>query len=130
MSLGCIRLEQDQTSAQLQAQKVNRRIFRCGPGRGSQGPRSLKHILGALPSKTLSVYLAIFSYFACLPSPNHTESLCILSLSGKPQAFTMDILRHKDIIDELVTSGHKIMTTSSEEEKQSMKVSPCLNAGQ
>ncbi|XP_038939483.1 dystonin isoform X20 [Rattus norvegicus] len=57
MSLGCIRLEQDQTSAQLQAQK----------------------------------------------------------------AFTMDILRHKDIIDELVTSGHKIMTTSSEEEKQSMK---------
>lgn len=42
----------------------------------------------------------------------------------------MDILRHKDIIDELVTSGHKIMTTSSEEEKQSMKVSPCLNAGQ
>ncbi|XP_052048819.1 dystonin isoform X8 [Apodemus sylvaticus] len=37
------------------------------------------------------------------------------------KAFTMDILRHKDIIDELVTSGHKIMTTSSEEEKQSMK---------
>ncbi|XP_036014401.1 dystonin isoform X23 [Mus musculus] len=57
MSLGDIRLEQDQTSAQLQVQK----------------------------------------------------------------AFTMDILRHKDIIDELVTSGHKIMTTSSEEEKQSMK---------
>ncbi|XP_029394922.1 dystonin isoform X2 [Mus pahari] len=56
-SLGDIRLEQDQTSAQLQVQK----------------------------------------------------------------AFTMDILRHKDIIDELVTSGHKIMTTSSEEEKQSMK---------
>nr|AAK83383.1 bullous pemphigoid antigen 1-a [Mus musculus] len=57
MSLGDIRLEQDQTSAQLQVQK----------------------------------------------------------------AFTMDILRHKDIIDELVTSGHKIMTTSGEEEKQSMK---------
>ncbi|XP_035315342.1 dystonin isoform X9 [Cricetulus griseus] len=37
------------------------------------------------------------------------------------KAFTMDILRHKDIIDELVKSGHKIMTTSSEEEKQSMK---------
>ncbi|XP_051060317.1 dystonin isoform X3 [Phodopus roborovskii] len=57
MSLGDIRLEQDQTSAQLQVQK----------------------------------------------------------------AFTMDILRHKDIIDELVQSGHKIMATSSEEEKQSMK---------
>ncbi|XP_048661519.1 dystonin isoform X30 [Marmota marmota marmota] len=57
MSLGDIRLEQDQTSAQLQVQKT----------------------------------------------------------------FTMEILRHKDIIDELVKSGHKIMTTSSEEEKQSMK---------
>ncbi|XP_036023919.1 dystonin isoform X14 [Onychomys torridus] len=57
MSLGDIRLEQDQTSAQLQVQK----------------------------------------------------------------AFTMDILRHKDIVDELVRSGHKIMTTSSEEEKRTMK---------
>nr|XP_040138796.1 dystonin isoform X26 [Ictidomys tridecemlineatus] len=57
MSLGDIRLEQDQTSAQLQVQKT----------------------------------------------------------------FTMEILRHKDIIDELVKSGHKIMSTSSEEEKQSMK---------
>ncbi|XP_041511139.1 dystonin isoform X5 [Microtus oregoni] len=57
MSLGDIRLEQDQTCAQLQVQK----------------------------------------------------------------AFTMDILRHKDIIDELIKSGHKIMTTSSEEEKQPMK---------
>ncbi|KAM5285428.1 dystonin isoform 22-T22 [Hipposideros larvatus] len=57
MSLGDIRLEQDQTSAQLQVQKT----------------------------------------------------------------FTMEILRHKDIIDELVKSGHKIMTTFSEEEKQSMK---------
>ncbi|XP_059557308.1 dystonin isoform X13 [Myotis daubentonii] len=37
------------------------------------------------------------------------------------KAFTMEILRHKDIIDELVKSGHKIMTTCSEEEKQSMK---------
>uniref|UniRef100_A0A2K6H099 Dystonin n=1 Tax=Propithecus coquereli TaxID=379532 RepID=A0A2K6H099_PROCO len=57
MSLGDIRLEQDQTSAQLQVQKT----------------------------------------------------------------FTMEILRHKDIIDELVKSGHKVMTTCSEEEKQSMK---------
>ncbi|XP_036104822.1 dystonin isoform X8 [Molossus molossus] len=57
MSLGDIRLEQDQTAAQLQVQKT----------------------------------------------------------------FTMEILRHKDIIDELVESGHKIMTTCSEEEKQSMK---------
>ncbi|XP_023376125.1 dystonin isoform X2 [Pteropus vampyrus] len=57
MSLGDIRLEQDQTSAQLQVQKT----------------------------------------------------------------FTMEILRHKDVIDELVKSGHKIMTTCSEEEKQSMK---------
>ncbi|KAM8776730.1 dystonin isoform 9-T9 [Rhynchonycteris naso] len=57
MSLGDIRLEQDQTAAQLQVQKT----------------------------------------------------------------FTMEILRHKDIIDELVKSGHKIMTTCSEEEKKSMK---------
>ncbi|XP_036086517.1 dystonin isoform X21 [Rousettus aegyptiacus] len=57
MSLGDIRLEQDQTSAQLQVQKT----------------------------------------------------------------FTMEILRHKDIIDELVKSGHKIMATCNEEEKQSMK---------
>ncbi|KAM9005086.1 dystonin isoform 3-T3 [Sarcophilus harrisii] len=56
-SLGDIRLEQDQTSAQLQVQK----------------------------------------------------------------AFTMDILRHKDIIDELVKSGDKIMSSCSEEEKKSMK---------
>lgn len=39
----------------------------------------------------------------------------------------MEILRHKDIIDELVKSGHKIMSTCSEEEKQPMKVQsrPC-----
>ncbi|XP_029425971.1 dystonin isoform X11 [Nannospalax galili] len=37
------------------------------------------------------------------------------------KTFTMDILRHKDIIDGLVKSGHKIMATSSEEENQSMK---------
>ncbi|XP_066109026.1 dystonin isoform X8 [Saccopteryx bilineata] len=57
MSLGDIRLEQDQTAAQLQVQKT----------------------------------------------------------------FTMEILKHKDIIDELVKSGHKIMTSCSEEEKKSMK---------
>uniref|UniRef100_A0A8C0XMB3 Dystonin n=1 Tax=Castor canadensis TaxID=51338 RepID=A0A8C0XMB3_CASCN len=62
MSLGDIRLEQDQTSAQLQVQKT----------------------------------------------------------------FTMEILRHKDIIDELVKSGHKVMATSSEEERKSMKVSSFL----
>ncbi|XP_019376075.1 PREDICTED: dystonin isoform X9 [Gavialis gangeticus] len=57
MSLGDIRLEQDQTAAQLQVQK----------------------------------------------------------------AFTMEILRHKDIIDELVESGDEIMSTCTEEEKQTMK---------
>ncbi|XP_017669993.1 PREDICTED: dystonin-like isoform X5 [Lepidothrix coronata] len=57
MSLGDIRLEQDQTTAQLQVQK----------------------------------------------------------------AFTMEILRHKDTIDELVKSGDKIMRTCTEEEKQMMK---------
>ncbi|KGL89016.1 Dystonin, partial [Charadrius vociferus] len=57
MSLGDIRLEQDQTMAQLQVQK----------------------------------------------------------------AFTMEILRHKDTIDELVKSGDKIMSTCTEEEKQTMK---------
>ncbi|NWZ81643.1 DYST protein, partial [Poecile atricapillus] len=57
MSLGDIRLEQDQTTAQLQVQK----------------------------------------------------------------AFTMEILRHKDAIDELVKSGDKIMKTCTEEEKQMMK---------
>ncbi|KAM6366007.1 dystonin [Alca torda] len=57
MSLGDIRLEQDQTTAQLQVQK----------------------------------------------------------------AFTMEILRHKDTIDELVKSGDRIMNTCTEEEKQTMK---------
>ncbi|XP_040455213.1 dystonin isoform X3 [Falco naumanni] len=57
MSLGDIRLEQDQTTAQLQVQK----------------------------------------------------------------AFTMEILRHKDSIDELVKSGDKIMNTCTEEDKQTMK---------
>ncbi|NXU40223.1 DYST protein, partial [Drymodes brunneopygia] len=57
MSLGDIRLEQDQTTAQLQVQK----------------------------------------------------------------AFTMEILKHKDIIDELVKSGDKIMKTCTEEEKQMIK---------
>ncbi|XP_072188960.1 dystonin isoform X12 [Excalfactoria chinensis] len=57
MSLGDIRLEQDQTAAQLQVQK----------------------------------------------------------------AFTMEILRHKDTIDELVKSGDKIMNTCTEEEKQTIK---------
>ncbi|NWU64640.1 DYST protein, partial [Pterocles burchelli] len=57
MSLGDIRLEQDQTAAQLQVQK----------------------------------------------------------------AFTMEILRHKDTIDELVKSADKIMNMCTEEEKQTMK---------
>ncbi|XP_052550737.1 dystonin isoform X12 [Tympanuchus pallidicinctus] len=57
MSLGDIRLEQDQTTAQLQVQK----------------------------------------------------------------AFTMEILRHKDTIDELVKSGDKIMNSCTEEEKQTIK---------
>uniref|UniRef100_A0A8C4VHD7 Dystonin n=1 Tax=Gopherus evgoodei TaxID=1825980 RepID=A0A8C4VHD7_9SAUR len=57
MSLGDIRLEQDQTAAQLQVQK----------------------------------------------------------------AFTMEILRHKDAIDELVETGDEIMNTCTDEEKQSMK---------
>ncbi|NWX39069.1 DYST protein, partial [Steatornis caripensis] len=57
MSLGDIRLEQDQTTAQLQVQK----------------------------------------------------------------AFTMEILRHKDAIDQLVKSGDKIMNTCTEEEKQIIK---------
>ncbi|KAG6931731.1 dystonin [Chelydra serpentina] len=57
MSLGDIRLEQDQTAAQLQVQK----------------------------------------------------------------AFTMEILRHKDAIDELVETGDEIMNTCTEEERQSMK---------
>ncbi|XP_032909910.1 dystonin isoform X13 [Catharus ustulatus] len=37
------------------------------------------------------------------------------------KAFTMEILRHKDTIDELVKSGDKIMKTCTEEEKQMMK---------
>ncbi|XP_067999081.1 dystonin isoform X14 [Melanerpes formicivorus] len=37
------------------------------------------------------------------------------------KAFTMEILRHKDTIDELVKSGEKIMNVCTEEEKQSIK---------
>ncbi|XP_065586915.1 dystonin isoform X5 [Cyrtonyx montezumae] len=37
------------------------------------------------------------------------------------KAFTMEIMRHKDAIDELVKSGDKIMNTCTEEEKQTIK---------
>ncbi|XP_064364676.1 dystonin isoform X13 [Dromaius novaehollandiae] len=37
------------------------------------------------------------------------------------KAFTMEILKHKDTIDELVKSGDRIMNTCTEEEKQTMK---------
>ncbi|XP_077164583.1 dystonin isoform X35 [Paroedura picta] len=37
------------------------------------------------------------------------------------KAFTMEILRHKDIIDELVASSEEIMKTCTEEEKRAMK---------
>uniref|UniRef100_A0ABM5GFG0 Dystonin isoform X2 n=1 Tax=Pogona vitticeps TaxID=103695 RepID=A0ABM5GFG0_9SAUR len=37
------------------------------------------------------------------------------------KAFTMEILKHKDTIEELVTSGDEIMKTCTEEEKQTMK---------
>ncbi|XP_054858022.1 dystonin isoform X2 [Eublepharis macularius] len=37
------------------------------------------------------------------------------------KAFTMKILKHKDVIDELVASGDEIMKTCTEEEKQAMK---------
>ncbi|NXM67976.1 DYST protein, partial [Serilophus lunatus] len=37
------------------------------------------------------------------------------------KAFTMEILRHKDTIDELVKSGDKIIKTCTEEEKQMIK---------
>ncbi|XP_060545217.1 dystonin isoform X13 [Pantherophis guttatus] len=37
------------------------------------------------------------------------------------KGFTMEILKHKDTIEELVSSGDEIMTTCTEEEKQIMK---------
>uniref|UniRef100_A0A4W3K970 Dystonin n=1 Tax=Callorhinchus milii TaxID=7868 RepID=A0A4W3K970_CALMI len=37
------------------------------------------------------------------------------------KAFSMDILRHKDTIDELVANGDTIMNSCSEEEKESLK---------
>ncbi|XP_060608766.2 dystonin isoform X27 [Anolis sagrei] len=37
------------------------------------------------------------------------------------KAFTMEILKHKDTIEELVASGDEIMKTCTEEEKQAMK---------
>ncbi|XP_053142426.1 dystonin isoform X6 [Hemicordylus capensis] len=37
------------------------------------------------------------------------------------KAFTMEILKHKDTVDELVASGDEIMKTCTEEEKQTMK---------
>ncbi|XP_063169537.1 dystonin [Candoia aspera] len=37
------------------------------------------------------------------------------------KAFTMEILKHKDTIEELVSSGDQIMKTCTEEEKRSMK---------
>ncbi|XP_061479015.1 dystonin isoform X31 [Rhineura floridana] len=37
------------------------------------------------------------------------------------KAFTMEILKHKDTVEELVASGDEIMKTCTEEEKQTMK---------
>ncbi|XP_066460088.1 dystonin isoform X1 [Eleutherodactylus coqui] len=36
------------------------------------------------------------------------------------KGFTMEILRHKDTVDELVKSGHEILSSFSEDEKQTM----------
>lgn len=46
----------------------------------------------------------------------------------------MEILKHKDTIEELVTAGDEIMKTCTEEEKQTMKVNKtvqtlCLKKG-
>ncbi|XP_069742158.1 microtubule-actin cross-linking factor 1 isoform X12 [Narcine bancroftii] len=37
------------------------------------------------------------------------------------KAFSMDILRHKDTIDELIANGDQIMNSSTEEERESLK---------
>jgi hypothetical protein len=55
MSLGDIRLEQDQTSAQLQVQKVKKCTFSLCLRYVSPGSKSRKHIHVVLLSKTLSV---------------------------------------------------------------------------
>lgn len=82
MSLGDIRLEQDQTCAQLQVQKVRKYISSCRLGCASPGSAS---------SKTLSGSLAVFNCFAYLPSRNHTLffvfCLCLVNHRHSPWIF-------------------------------------------
>lgn len=38
------------------------------------------------------------------------------------QTFSIDIMRHKDAVDEIVKTGKAIMSSKNPEEKESMKV--------
>lgn len=92
MSLGDIRLEQDQTCAQLQVQKVRKYISSCRLSYASPGSASRKYIHVVFLSKTLSGSLAIFNYFAHLPSGNHTLffvffCLCLVNHRHSPWIF-------------------------------------------
>ena len=42
--------------------------------------------------------------------------------SDPPQVFSMDIMRHKDSVDELVKTGKAIMDSKNPEEKEILKV--------
>lgn len=45
------------------------------------------------------------------------------------QAFTVDIIRHKDSIDELISTQEDILGTCGDEQKATLKVSAMLPVG-
>lgn len=52
--------------------------------------------------------------------------MCITFKTKHPpvieQGFSMDIMRHKDAVDQIVKTGEAIMNSKDQEEKQALKV--------
>lgn len=93
LSMGDIRLEQDQTTAQLQAQKVSR-----------------SHCVCVCADRPLLVQYS-----------KHSDLFCKVTLLVL-QIFSMDIMRHKDAVDEIVKTGKAVMNNKNPEEKEILKV--------
>lgn len=89
--VGDVRLEPEQTTAQLQAQKVSH-VFMVVSNLHSH--RNIQYIV------------------------KHTLSKARFLL----QSFSMDIMRHKDAVDDIVKTGEAIMNNKDEAEKEALRV--------
>lgn len=91
-SLVDIKLEAEKTTAQLQAQKVSPDAFDS---------------FGVYLLQTTNVHVW------------HTSLIQVLFVF---KGFSMDIMRHKDAVDEITKSGEAMMNSKDETEKQALKV--------